>query len=215
MLGDNVIRDVAMVQVAGHVCDLKAALCKVLQTIVKQLVVICLESDLSADGKNLYVLSELCGMSEAAFVMLASGPGVTEVDVDSGYSIRRPDNLSNFINVIGSEGNVLALSVVFFKETDDVASANTQHITLDVNSNKVCVRILQGLVSNKGTFATTYLKLDRVAAPEKILPSALIFCRVLYKELAGIKLRLSPLFFTDSHLITEKHNILIIYIPNQ
>ena len=211
----DVAFEVAVVQVAGEVCNLETAFLEVFKAVLKKQVTVGFEVNLAVFCEDVLVLVKLCGVSKATLVVFESGPGVAEVDVNSADAVLFGHNLGNFVNIVGNKCNVFAIFVVCREELNNVASCYCKHIADKVNGNVVDVGVLEGFVGNKVTLAAADFKLYGIAAFKKFVPSAFVVAGVFDKEFAGVEFRLCPLLFTHSHIITEKHNILIIYTINR
>lgn len=202
MLGNNVTNYIAIVQIPLNPYKLKTALCKVAKAVLKKLVVVGFEVDFATLFQKAFVKLKLGRVGEAAFVVLATGPRVTEVYINPVNFVIFGDNLKNLFNIKGYKGDVFNLASFFFKTSYNVSSADAQHVAFNVHGNEIYVGISQGFLSHKGTLATAYFKLQRLLLAEEICPFALEFFGGFYIEIAGVKLRLSPFLFTDPHKIT-------------
>lgn len=199
MLRDDVVLYVDFVEVVGDIGYLEAALLKIFKAVLKKLVVVGFEANFSSSGQKLLKEPELCGMCESALVVLSSGPRIAEVNVDSRNIILGGENLVNLIHVVCREHDVFALSVFLGKDINNIPSCNAQHIAFDIYGYEINIGVLQGFSAYESSLAAAYLKLNRIVASKETFPISPHILGIVYKKITGVKLRLSPFLFSDSH----------------
>lgn len=199
MLCDDVVLYVAFVQVVGDIGYLEAALLKIFKAVLKKLVVVGFEANFPSSGQKLLKEPELCGMCETALVVLASGPRIAEVDVNSRNIILGRENFVNLIHVVCREHDVFTFSVFLGKDIHNVSSCNAQHIAFDIYGYEINVGVLQGFSAYESALAAAYLKLNGIVTMKETFPISPHILGIVYKKITGVKLRLSPFLFSNSH----------------
>ena len=198
MFSGKALGKAAVVEIMGYIGQFKPTLGKVDEGMGKQLAVIGFKPDLSPILQKAQIFNQLFGMGQPLFVVVGLGPGVAEVDIDTGDPILGGDGLMDQLNLLSTQlyvGHWLSC-----KGGLQVAAGQGQHLAFNVHGDVVDLGILNRHLADKAPFAAAQFQVEGSLGIGKLFPPvAFILFRLGNIVRAGGQLRPGPGFSAHTH----------------